>query len=127
MGDFRREVMNREFPTRKHSFLSPSAHVESVVTALDAKGIRVPGHSVGGGAAVPSLRSVCVIGGGAMGSLFSALLSRVAGVSVTLVTSNVEHRRAINSLGGVVLQERSKAVTCPVVAVAPEDARHADL
>ena len=49
--------------------------------------------------AVPPIRHVCIVGGGAMGSLLASKLNEVEGVSVTMLTRWLAHKAAIDSHG----------------------------
>ncbi len=95
--DFGRECLSHEFPKKQHSFLAPAGLERSVLAELVKRGIRLPAPP----AKQDPIERVCVIGGGALGSLFSHLLGKSS--SVVMLSSFEEHVEAVNRQGGVLI------------------------
>jgi ketopantoate reductase len=92
--DFGRECLSHEFPKNQHSFLAPAGLEASLVAELGKRGVVLPKKDEG-----ESIQRVCVIGGGALGSLVSHLLGKQA--DVAMLSSFAEHVEAINRQGGI--------------------------
>ena len=95
MDDFRREVQCREFPRKIHSFPAPAGVFDKVKAELTLRGMEVASTTDD----CAPIRNVCIIGGGAMASLFAARIGNVA--KVTMLSNHVEHLDAIRNQGGL--------------------------
>jgi 3-methyl-2-oxobutanoate hydroxymethyltransferase len=111
--DFGRECQSHEFPKQMHSFLAPAGLEQSVLAELVKRGIQLQAPKQ---TRPDPIERVCVIGGGALGSLFSHLLGKSA--NVVMLSSFVEHVDAVNKQGGVLID----AKLSPVKAVTSVDA-----
>ncbi len=94
--DFGRECKSREFPKKQHSFLAPAGLEASVVSELGKRGIVLPQQNDS-----EPIRRVCVIGGGALGSLISHLLGKHA--DVAMLSTFKEHVEAVNRQHGMLI------------------------
>ncbi len=111
--DFGRECLSHEFPKKQHSFLAPAGLEQSVLAELIKRGIQLPSFKQ---ARQDPIERVCVIGGGALGSLFSHLLGKSA--NVVMLSSFLEHVGAVNQQGGVLIDSQ----LAPVKAVSSVEA-----
>lgn len=114
LNDFSRDVVSKEFPAKQHTFRAPAGLVDAFKKELRNRNLltEVPKKKM-----EDPIERVLVIGGGALGSLFSHLLARTT--KVCMLSSFKEHVEAINSAGGLKIKSdtfRFEDVS-PVIAV----------